>query len=264
MDVRREHKAQCKESGMGDAMFAADVQLPSKKFAEQKDNRSDRIHAASLLRLPVVEPDDFWRKVPTRREPVFRGIPLEHCIGNLVVNEIAIARLHDRCTPVTLKMFVDANFAKRPGKETEAVDGDWEAPVKLKAAQSAFFSYCAVLRALWPMDYTPEALGQLLVRTDWGGVHRTDAARAGLVELLFNRVMLENARRAVKKKSPVGFKRIKELWEELTENWQPKQNSGGAGTDLTDAGSANASRGRGGSRTGRGSIRGISTYMIVI
>ena len=123
-----------------------------------------------------------------------------HCNGNVVANELAIVRLHDRTTPATLKMFVDVNFAKRPGKEAATVDAGWEAPVKLKAAQSAFFSYAAVLRALWPCDYTPEALGQLLVKADWGGAQRSDAARAALIEAIFNRVMVENAQRAVKRK----------------------------------------------------------------
>ncbi len=141
----------------------------------------------------MVEPASFWRLVPLRREPVYRDVPLRHCNGNVVVNELTVVRMHDRSTPITLKMLMDSNFAKRPGKEAAALDSEWEAPTKLRAAQAAFFSYQAVLRALWPMDATPETLGQLLVKADWGGVHRTDAARAALVETLFNRVMIENA-----------------------------------------------------------------------
>ena len=181
----------------------------------------NRIHPASLLRLPVGEPEDYWKLVPLRREPVFRDVPLRHCNGNVVINELAIVRMHDRSTPVTLKMLVDTNFAKRPGKEAMALDSDWEAPTKLRAAQAAFFSYQAVLRALWPMDPTPETLGQILVKADWGGQHRTDAARANLVELLFNRVMIENASRAVKKTTPADYRRIKEIWDDLLE-LQPK------------------------------------------
>ena len=67
-------------------------------------------------------PEAFWHRVPIRREPVFRDIPLRHCNGNVVVNELAVVRLHDRSTPVTLKMFVDSNFAKRPGREAAALD----------------------------------------------------------------------------------------------------------------------------------------------
>jgi hypothetical protein len=46
------------------------VQSGPKKFKERKDNRDDKIHEASLLRLPVTEPEDYWEKVPLKREPV--------------------------------------------------------------------------------------------------------------------------------------------------------------------------------------------------
>jgi len=139
-------------------MFAADAVLPTKKFRKGKDNRADRIHPASLLRLPVVEPKEYWALMPIRREPIFRNIQLQHCNGNVVVNELTIVRMHDRTTPVTLKMLLDTNFAKRPAKEAAAIDGDWEAPVKLRAAQTALASYTAVLRSLWPQDHTPDTL----------------------------------------------------------------------------------------------------------
>jgi len=187
MDVRREHREECRLSGMGEAMFAADAGLPRLKFKKGHDNRADELHPASLLRLPVVEPKQYWKKLPTRRDPVYRNIPLQHCSGNVVINELAIVRMHDRTTPVTMKMLLDTNFAKRPTKESGNIDGDWEAPVKLRAVQTALASYTAVLRALWPQDYTPETLTQVLVKGDWGGQQKTDAAKATMAEQLFNR-----------------------------------------------------------------------------
>ncbi len=163
--------------------------------------------------------------VPLRREPIFRDVPLRHCNGNVVVNELAVVRMHDRSTPVTLKMLVDSNFAKRPGKEAATIDSEWEAPTKLRAAQAAFFSYQAVLRALWPMDSTPETIGQILVKADWGGAQRSDTARAALVEMFFNRIMIENASRAVKKGAPADYRRVKEIWEDILE-LQPRSATG--------------------------------------
>ena len=194
-------------------------------------------------------PEAFWAKVPLRREPVFRDIPLRHCNGNVVVNELAIVRMHDRSTPVTLKMFVDANFAKRPAKEAAALDSEWEAPTKLRAAQAALYSYQAVLRALWPMDTTPETMGHILVKADWGGVQRTDAARAAIVETLFNRVMIENASLAVRRAAPADYRRVKEIWEDIME-LQPKGTAG----PVTDGQNYSASRGNRGGRGG--AVRG--------
>jgi len=221
MDVRREHKEECRMNGMGDALFAADAALPTTSYKRASDNRAGKLHPASLLRLPIVEPEEYWRKLPTKREPVFRNLPLSHSNGNVVVNELTVVRMHDRTTPVTLKMLLDTNFAKRPAKDNNLIDGDWEGPTKLRGAQTALASYTAVLRNLWPQDGTPETLLQILVKYDWGGANRTDAGRAAMVEQLFNRVMIENARRAVSKKAPADYRRVKELWEEVVD-CQPK------------------------------------------
>ena len=155
--------------------------------------------------------------------------------------------MHDRSTPVTLKMFVDANFAKRPAREAATLDSEWEAPTKLRAAQAALYSYQAVLRALWPMDTTPETIGHILVKADWGGPQRTDAARAALVELLFNRVMIENASLAVRRGAPADYRRVKEIWEDILE-LQPRVGSSGP---LAEGQGGSASRG---GRGGRGGI----------
>jgi len=220
MDVRREHREECRLNGMGEALFSADAGLPRQKFKKGYDNRADEIHPASVLRLPVVEPKQYWKKIPTRRDPVYRNVPLQHCCGNAVINELAIVRMHDRTTPVTMKMLLDTNFAKRPTKEAGSIDGDWEAPVKLRAVQSALASYTAVMRALWPQDYTPETLTHVLVKGDWGGHQRPDSVKAAMAEQLFNRTMIENARRAVNGKPPADYRRIKELWEEVTDQQQ--------------------------------------------
>jgi len=83
--------------------------------------------------------------------------------------------------------------------------------VKLKAAQTEFFTYTALLRV------ASEALGQLLVKVEWGGLNRSAAGRAGLMEMLFGRVMVGNSQRAVKDKVPAEYRKIKELWEEIVD-----------------------------------------------
>lgn len=96
MEFRKEYLEECKASGKGGALFGADPALPVTKFKAGKDDRTGRIHPASLLRLPVVEPEEFWKLVPLRREPIFRSVPLQHCGGTVIVNELAIIRMHDR------------------------------------------------------------------------------------------------------------------------------------------------------------------------
>jgi len=102
--------------GIGDSMFAADTQL-EKRFEKAVDNKSDKIHPASMLSLLVTDPEDYWTKVLLKQEQIFRNVPLTHCNGSTVVNELAIIRIHDRTILVTLKPFVDSNFTKRLAKE---------------------------------------------------------------------------------------------------------------------------------------------------
>lgn len=205
--------------GKGSQVFGADPKLPMKKFREQRDNREDKIHEASLLRLPVAEPEDYWSLVPLKREPIYRNIPLKHCGGENLVNELTIIRMHDRGIPVTLKMFHAANYAKRPSREGDAsLDGDWDAPEKLRTAQEAVVNYGAISRALWPMDYTPDVVLRVMVTNNWAaGAGQSDAARMSIVAKFFDTLMLENAAGALKRKAPADYRRAKEIYARALE-----------------------------------------------
>ena len=42
MDTRREFREECRLNGMGEALFASDAGIPTKKYAAEKDNRNTR------------------------------------------------------------------------------------------------------------------------------------------------------------------------------------------------------------------------------
>ena len=42
METRREFREECRQNGMGEAMFAADAGIPTKRYAAEKDNRTTR------------------------------------------------------------------------------------------------------------------------------------------------------------------------------------------------------------------------------
>jgi uncharacterized membrane protein YgcG len=157
-------------------------------------------------------------------------------------------------------MMASANYAKRPAEGAVILDGEWEAPVKVKAAQAALFNYAAVLQALWPADYTAVVIGQVLVKEDWGGQTRSDSTKATAIECFFNRLMVENAARAVKRKAPVDFRRAREVWSEVTEAWGPPpggqqlQAVSGAGHSGNKSGKATGGSGGGGEK--KGEVRG--------
>ena len=115
-------------------------------------------------------------------------------------------------------MLHSKNYSMRPSKDSEQLDGDWEAPTKLKGVQEAVVHYAAILRQLWPMDDTPEVLWKVLIRADFGGNHESDANKAGLVTAFFNTVMIENAANAVKRLAPADYRRAREIWLTVLES----------------------------------------------
>ena len=230
LECRRQYKEQARLEGKGDSMFEADSRLPMQRFKSGKDDRTEVFHEASMLRLPVAEPEDWWKRVPVKREPVYRNIPLKHCGCESIVNELVVVRMHNRATPVTLKMVHGKNYAMRPGKESGQLDGDWEAPVKMKGVQDALVNYAAISRALWPMDDTPEVIWKVLVRGDWGGAQETDASKAAVVTGFFNALMVENAAGAVKRLPPADYRRAREIWATVLENCGVSAHSGAVGS----------------------------------
>jgi hypothetical protein len=208
-----------KYMGKGAQVFGADPKLPTRKFKEQKDNREDKLHAASMLRLPVAEPEDFWHMMPLKREPIFRNIPLKHCGAENLVNELTVIRMHDRGIPVTLRMFHGANYAKRPSRDVGAtLDGDWDTPDRLRAVQEAVVNYTTICRALWPSDYTPDVIMRVMVVNNWAaGAADTDTTRMNIIAKFFDTLMLENAAGALKKKAPADYRRAREIYTRALE-----------------------------------------------
>ena len=210
-----------KLEGKTDALFGDDGAPPTKKYKEGKDNRMTKFHDASFLRLPLAEPAAYWGSVPKRRDHVYRAIPLQHCGAENQVNEVAIIRMHDRRTPVTLKMFHGRNYSRRPLQSAEAVDGDWETPPKLRALQEAILNFTAVSQSLWPMDFTPVIVSRVLVMNNWGAAAGPDTARAALVAKFFDWLMVDNAANAAKGKPPADYRRAKEIWERAAKSAGP-------------------------------------------
>jgi hypothetical protein len=217
MAMEKLYRGQAWKMGKADRMFTKDTGLPMTRVKEGKDDRASRFHESSFFRLPIVEPEEYYDEVPVSREPIYRHIPLKHCGAENAVNELVVVRMHDRGTPVTLKMFHGKNYAKRPGAEAVTLDGGWEAPMKMRFIQEALNNHAVVSRSLWPMDQTPDVIQRVLIRNYWGGIGESDAMKATLITDFFGDLMTENASRATKRKEPADHRRAKELWAEVCE-----------------------------------------------
>jgi hypothetical protein len=137
MKMEKMYRSQDKKMGKADRLFAKDAVLPVVKVQGGKDDRRSKLHKSTFFRMPTVDPEEYWGQMPTSREPIYRHIPLKHCGAENAVNEVVVVRMHDRGTPVSLKMFHGKNYVKRANAEAMSLDGGWEAPLKMRFIQEA-------------------------------------------------------------------------------------------------------------------------------
>jgi hypothetical protein len=104
MEFKKQYEQEAERQGVGVAVFGRDKKRRAKKFKAMKDDGEGKLHPARFERLPFSEPEKWWKKVPEKREEIFRHIRLDHYGAQ--VNEATIVRLHDRRVPVELDMFL--------------------------------------------------------------------------------------------------------------------------------------------------------------
>ena len=236
----KEHfEKEAEKRGVGEAIFGRDQRLRSKQFPAQKDDGSSRLHPARWERLPMVEPKKYWKKVPKKREDIFRHLYLAHYGAEGLVNEATLVRLHDRQVPVELYMLHGANFTKL--KVSQEDKSDWAEPGEVRQLQVAVLNYATVMQILWPFDYGPLVIMRVLIESRWGEAGGgSEKSRIQLVSRFFNEIVKENSGRAVRGEPPVDFERARSKWSRLVgEN--PLQVGGGAAP-----GAAESKQGQGG------------------
>ena len=255
----KEHfEKESEKRGMGEAIFGRDQKLKSKQFPAQKDNGGSKLHPARWERLPMAEPKRYWKKVPKKREDIFRHLYLAHYGAEGLVNEATLVRLHDRQVPVELCMLHGANFTKV--KSSQEDKGNWSEPAEVRQLQVAVLNYATVMQILWPFDYGPLVLMRVLIESRWGETGGgNEKSRIQLVSRFFNEVVKENSGRAVRGEPPVDFERARSKWSRLVgENTLP----GGGGAPPGEAKQSQAGSGsrqfqrQGGGGGGNGAANG--------
>jgi len=96
IQYKEHYEKEAEKRGVGGAIFGKDSKLKAKVFKQQKDNGYNKLHKARWERLPMSTPKKYWKKVPKKREDIFRHLHLEHYGAEGLVNEATLVRLHDR------------------------------------------------------------------------------------------------------------------------------------------------------------------------
>jgi len=165
MSYKKEWVGQVEARGDGEAVFGKDSKPRAVKYAKKKDDGVTKLHEARWARLPLSEPEAYWKKVPKKREHVYRHISLAHYGAEGLIPEAAIVKMHDRQVPIELKMLHSANFGKvLKGKEKS----DWAEPSEIRHLQEAVTNYATIMQVLWPFDFGPLVIQRVLVECKWG------------------------------------------------------------------------------------------------
>jgi len=96
IQYKEHYEKEAEKRGIGGAIFGKDNKVKAKVFKKQKDNGYNKLHKARWERLPMSTPKKYWKKVPKRRDDIFRHLHLAHYGAEGLINEATLVRLHDR------------------------------------------------------------------------------------------------------------------------------------------------------------------------
>ena len=208
MKYKEHYEREAQKRGMGAAIFGKDQKVKAKRYKAQRDDASTKLHPARWERLPMALPRKYWKRVPKKRDEIFRHIQLAHYGADGLVNEATLVKLHDRQVPVELSMLHAANFTKSKGQGED--NTPWIEPTEVRQLQEAVLNYATVMHTLWPFDYGPLVIMRVLVECRWGEAAGTDEkARISLVSRFFNEIVKENSGRAVRGEPPADFEKAR-------------------------------------------------------
>lgn len=168
--VKDHYEKQMKKEGRGDAIFGRDPKPTKKTFEEEDDDSAKKLHALRFERGPIVEPTSYWDKMPSRRKPTYRHLPLEFSGVSGAVNECVVVRAHDRTLPLTVRMFCKKNvnrksFANADGRNPAK---DWEASKTTVELLTSLKNLAEILHCLWPLDRSAQVLQSILLHYKLG------------------------------------------------------------------------------------------------
>ena len=201
---------------------AVETKHPTRKFDKHRDDCKRKLHPARFLRGPLLAPDVWYgKKVPIKRSPVIRELPLEYVGAQDQISERTIEIMHDRSKGVTLKEFYSGNHevTSKGQKEVYGLDGergyefDWVSPKNLQGTQEALCNYGAVCHYLWPLDPTPGNIWRTLITYNWACGVKNHKLQDKIINEYFRRIMRKNANRAVRNEAPYCYDKHEETFK---------------------------------------------------
>ena len=203
-----------------------DDKIPVTTFKAQEDDRKSILHEASLLRMPVSDPETWYDQVPIARNEIVKAIPLKATGSEHAVSDVALEKMHNRANPISLKFFVAENISvsAKPPRETRKYGEEghstvtelaWEQAGTISQATEAVISYGCCLQQLWPLDTTGWALIRLFNRFKWLVAVQPSKTRVDLISSSFNRIVKKNSLRAANNQAPIPYEEMESILKDV-------------------------------------------------
>jgi hypothetical protein len=160
--IKKEIIGEEEKKNLGEEAFTRDAKARKTKYKAKTDDGKKRLHPARWNRQPLIPPEDFYKKVPKKRETVIRNFPMDHLGVAGQVPDTVVGHMHNRCVKVSLDSFIKTLFKAPKAGDKGGKYAD------LFQLQEGVLNYCIMLHALWPCDYSGLVITKVLAEARWG------------------------------------------------------------------------------------------------
>jgi hypothetical protein len=200
-----------------------DEDIKKRKIEAGDDDAISILHKQRFsFRSPLKEPKEYWHLVPLKWPEVNKSIYLESIGMDNICSHKTIELLHDRSSPLEIKMFMTINISVgRAGMArkqnlrtledgtTEVVCADdWLSPTNINQIIEALDNMVAIWTLMWPGEWSMVTLRRAVTKhLAFGEISNPDL-RKRMLESLMNEVLSSNASLAARGKPPMEFDKI--------------------------------------------------------
>ena len=205
-----------------------DEEIKAINIEAGKDDAVSQLHKQRFcFRTPLKDPKEYWNLVPLKWNEVNKSIYLEHVGLDNILSPRTIELLHDRSSPLEIKMFLTINISVgRSGTarkqnlrtlddgSTEVVHADdWLSPTTINQLVEALDNLLAAWTVMWPGEWSVVALRKVVTKhLAFGDIQNTDL-RKRMLEQFINEVLSNNASFA-----SMVFEKIEKLAAKFLDN----------------------------------------------
>jgi hypothetical protein len=210
-----------------------DAAIKMVKIEAGDDDSTNTLHKQRFaFRTPLQAPKDYWHLVPLRWKEINKSLYLENVGMDNVCSPKTLELLHDRSSPIEIKMFLTLNISVgRAGVSkkqnlrtledgtTEVVSSDdWLSPTNICQLIEAIDNLVAIWTIMWPGEWSMVAMRRAVTKhLAFGDIQNVDL-RKKMLEAFINEVLSSNASLAARGKPPMEFDKLDKFASKYMDN----------------------------------------------